>query len=65
MTISNDSRDRIKHLFEPVALAMGRAAQAALLDRPRHQRRRAAPELSSVTALTLLSIEQRTRAELS
>ncbi len=25
MTISNDSRDRIKHLFEPIALAMGRA----------------------------------------
>jgi phosphatidylglycerophosphate synthase len=24
MTISNDSRDRIKHLFEPIALAMGR-----------------------------------------
>lgn len=25
MTISNDSRDRIKHVFEPIALAMGRA----------------------------------------
>jgi phosphatidylglycerophosphate synthase len=24
MTISNDSRDRIKHLFEPIALAMGK-----------------------------------------
>jgi phosphatidylglycerophosphate synthase len=24
MTISNDSRDRIKHIFEPIALAMGR-----------------------------------------
>jgi CDP-diacylglycerol--glycerol-3-phosphate 3-phosphatidyltransferase len=25
VTISNDSRDRVKHAFEPVALAMGRA----------------------------------------
>jgi phosphatidylglycerophosphate synthase len=25
MTLSNDSRDRVKHVFEPVALAMGRA----------------------------------------
>lgn len=25
MTISNDSRDRVKHAFEPIALAMGRA----------------------------------------
>ncbi len=25
MTLSNDSRDRVKHAFEPIALAMGRA----------------------------------------
>jgi phosphatidylglycerophosphate synthase len=25
MTISNDSRDRVKHAFEPIAVAMGRA----------------------------------------
>ncbi len=25
MTLSNDSRDRVKHVFEPIALAMGRA----------------------------------------
>lgn len=25
MTISNDARDRVKHVFEPIALAMGRA----------------------------------------
>ena len=24
MTISNDSRDRIKHVFEPIALGLGR-----------------------------------------